>query len=447
MSIKRFLGQAGAVIQIDKIALGGTYAAGEQVSVQIGHSTLAIILGASQTTPAIVATVINNAINARTVDENLQGAETRLNAGQLLGEFRDVNAVIDPTSTSNVLIRSNLAGVPFGTPNSGGPINAMVVATNSVSGTIARSSIQAATGPWNWDNAANWDSGTVPANGDTVQFKGINIHCKYGQPNAGLEVIFDQYMSHTGDIGLAEINTDNSSAPYYEYRQRFVRLAHTSLADAPHRFGVGKDGTGSQLINIKHTGGKCSPVVYNTGTPKVTGTKALNLCCTDNTSTLAIAGGSVDYSSQDGGTSAFSDLHQTGGDSRGINAFDSGATIQISGGAALIGGSAGIGVIFVNAGSLRLENQTGTISGLTISDSGNVDYSSTATISALEINGGTFDARNSIAQFTLDVTSVYKGGKFYDPYHKRIIGTSLSLFFDPSPDLLFGASFNEISIS
>lgn len=439
MSTKRFLGQAGAVIQIDKIALGGTFAAGEHVSVQIGHSTLAVLLGTGQTTPAIVATVICNAINAGAIGVNLQGAETRLNAGQLLGEFRDVNAIIDPASTSNVLVRSNIAGVPFGTPNSGGPINAMVVTTDSGSGTMVRSSIQAATGPWHWNNADNWDSGSVPVNGDKTQFKGINIPVKYGLPNGALEVVFDQYMSHTGDIGLAEINTDNSGAPYYEYRQRWVRLAHSSLANATHNFGIGNDGAGSQLINLKHTGGTCTVTVFNTGNPKATGSKALNICCTDNTSTLYILKGSVDFSSQDGSTTAFAIVTQGSGDSRGVGGLAALGAVTQLGGTMLLGGTLAMSVIS-KGGTVRIEGQSGSLTSLDIYNGAIVDLASALTITALQMFGATLDLRSNTGAVTITNATLITGqNKILDPGHRATFTNPAFVQYDLA-DLQLGVS-------
>ncbi len=436
MSVVTWTGNAHSVKQISTVTFAGTWAGTNTVTATINGKDLIVTCGTATTTTALAATALKEAWAAATRLDGTGTTDSTSNfGGQEFGEFAEIAASV---SGSVVTLIGNKAGKPF-----------TLSVADTASGSATGATAQSATGCNHWDNGDNWDTGSVPANNDTVVFRDSNISCLYGLPNGSLEVTLQVWMSFTGEIGLPRINADNPVLPYYEYRQRYVRLDDSgSGTDIAHRFGLGKDGTGPTLINLKHSTLKCSPIVYNTGPPFVSrvGTKALNICCTDNTSTLAISNGSVDYSSQDGGTSAFSNLLQTGGDSRGVNAFNA-PVVNISGGNALIGGTAALGAIFVNAGNLRLESQTATITGLTISDSGYVDYASTATISSLIINGGTFDARNSIAQFTLGVTSVFRGAKFFDPYRNRAIGTSFSLFFDPSPDLLFGASAVEIGIS
>lgn len=429
---KTYVAQAAAVPQIDSITVAGTWVLGDTASVTIGNSTLIVTAGSGTVTTATVADAIKRAINATSLDNNLVSDETRNAAGQLLGEFRDVEAVIDSASTSKVLVRSVVAGVPFGTPSGGN----MTVADTAGAGSVTRASVQAATGPWHWNNATNWSASGAPANDDTVVFdRGANGP-KFGLPNNSLEVTINEGWSFSGYIGLPLINP----LGYTEYRQTYVRLddagAGTNIA---HRFGISQTGTGSPYMAIDHKTLKCSPIVYATGTP-TSGTYALNLCCTANTSTLNILGGSVDYSSQDGGTSAFATVTQSGGTSRGIAALVATADVNMSGGSATIGGTTALDTIQVRGGSLRFENQTATITALSIFAGGSVQYASTATITGLSIFGGTFDAREDAGGFTLTGTSMY-GGKFLDPYRRRTIGGSgFNLYFEPSADLQLGAS-------
>lgn len=285
--------EAAPVPQIDSITIGGTYAATETVACTIGNATLTVTLGTDTTTTSQVADALKRAINASTIDENKVGAEKRSAAGQLLPEFRDVEAIIDPASSSVVLVRSKVAGVPFGTPSGGN----MTVAEGSASGTIVRASVQAATGPWHWNNAVNWSSNTLPVNGDTTVFVGTTNGPKYGLPTS-LEATLNVHQSFVGTIGLAQLNTANG-ATYPEYRTRFVILDDTgSGTSITHLIGLG-DGAGSPLINVLHsyagTGLVVNAVVYNTGTPTIAGTKALNLVIRneDSSGTVSISKGSV----------------------------------------------------------------------------------------------------------------------------------------------------------
>lgn len=423
-------GNAHSVKQINTITVAGTWAAADTVTLTINGKDLVVTCGSTTTTTATVAAAIKEAWASAT---RLDGSSSSSNAtsnfgGQEFGEFREVTATV---SGSVVTLTANTAGKPF---------TLSVAETAAGSATLATA--QANTGKWNWDNGDNWSGGSVPTNDDVVVFKDSDVSCRYGLPNASLEVTIEQWMSYTGEVGLPAINVDDPSYSYYEYRQRYVRLDDAGTGtNIAHRFGLGKDGNGCRLFNLKHSTVKCSPVVYNTAAPlpSRTGTKALNICCTANTSTLNILGGSVDFSSQDSGTSAFVTLKHSGGDSRGVTAiYTTAGAVEVSGGTCLIGGSGAINEVKVSGGALRLENQTGTISSL-VGLGGTIDYCSAATITAMTLSGGAFDARSGSGTFTVTSAALYAGSKYIDP-NGRTSSTAIGLFFDPSADLQFGAS-------
>lgn len=430
MSILTATHAAAAVKQIDLITIANTWAAGDTATLTMNGKALVVTIGNNNGTTD-VATAIKNAWNNNSrLDSEVSGNDATSNfGGQEFGEFAEVNATIDPDSPSVVILTAKKAGVPF---------TVTAAETTAGTGTATRSSSQTPTGPWHWDNAKNWDTGSVPANDDTVVLKGLsgdNVGFKYGLPNGSLEVTIQHWMSYTGPIGLPPINGAGPLA-YPEYRQRYVRLDDAGTGtDIAHRFGIGKDGVGSPLINLKHSTLKCSPIVYNTGSPQISGQKALNLCCTANTSTLTILGGSVDFSSQDGGSTAFATVNQMGGDSRAIGGQIS-TLANLNGGTAVWGLSSGIAAATVSAGSLRMENHVGGFGSLKIYG-GAVDYASSATITALTIDGGTFDCRNASA-FTIS-NGAYHGGKFLDPFGYSSC-TAFLFYVDPSPDLQFGAN-------
>jgi hypothetical protein len=259
---------------------------------------------------------------------------------------------------------------------------------------------------------------------------GPNVGFKYGLPNGSLEVTLQVWMSYTGPIGLPPINAENASKPYPEYRQPYLRLDDSGTGtDIAHRLGLGKDGNGSPLINLKHSTIKCSPIVYNTGSPQISGKKALNICCTANTSTLNIINGSVDFSSQDGSASAFLTVKQTGGDSRGITAIHTtGGSLTLSGGSTVIGGSGDIDGITAYSGNLRLEGQTGTVASLTI-DGASVDVASSLAFTACSLFSGSLDLRNDAGTVTFTQLNWY-GGAFHDPYIRRSV-TTFTIYFEP----------------
>jgi hypothetical protein len=430
-----YTGNAHATKQIDLLPVTGTWAAGDTVRLTIGNKDL-IITVVDGTTTAQVAQSIQAAWNAGSrLDGTTLGVNTNTSnfGGQEHGEFAEAEAVIYPAETSTVRIIGRKAGRPF---------TLVSVETTAGDGDISESTEQAATGPNHWNNADNWSGIAVPANDDIVVFKDLNVSVLYGLPNASLEVTIQQYSSYTGDIGLAAINTDNGGArAYTEYRQRYVRLDDAGTGtDIAHRFGIGA-GPGSSLINVRHATVKISPVVYNTGQPRISGQKALNIAGTATTSTINILNGSVDFSSQDSVTSAFVTVKQSGGDSKSDGGIHTtGAVVTIAGGRSTIGNGA-IATIHVRGGALRLEGQTGTITALNVLSPGIVEYPSTATITTLTVKEGTFDARADAGPFTITNTNLYLGN-FWDPFDRVTATNPINVFGELSPQFLLGGSNN-----
>ncbi len=427
MSVVTWTGNAHSVKQISTVTFAGTWAGTDTVTATINGKDLIVTCGTATTTTALAATALKEAWEAATRLDGTGTTDSTSNfGGQEFGEFAEISASV---SGSVVTLIGNKAGKPF-----------TLSMADTASGSATGATAQSATGCNHWDNGDNWDGGVVPANNDTVVFRDSNVSCLYGLPNASLEVTLQVWMSFTGEIGLPRINADDPVRPYYEYRQRYVRLDDAgSGTNIAHRFGLGKDGTGPTLINLNHSTLMCSPIVYNTGPPFVSrvGTKALNICCTANTSTINVFNGSVDISSQDGGTSAFVNVQQSGGDLRAVSAiYTTSAIVVIQGGQTVIGGSGTVATIRARGGNVRLENQTGTITTLELYGGVNVDYASSATITALTAFGGTFDMRNCPG-CTVTTLNVFPGTKLLDPYVALTVGANGYVFFD-TPDLILG---------
>ena len=428
--------KAAPVRQIEKIVVGGTWVANDTVLATIGARDLTITIGADVATTQ-VATAIRDAWNATSrLDGDTATTDATSNfGGYECGEYMDGEAYIDSDATSTVYIKGTKPGVPF----------TVTFTETSAAGTLTQTTPQAATGPWHWDNSDNWD--TAPVDGDTFVLQGLtgdNVGFKFGFP-ASLEATCLHYMSYSGQIGLPAINTWNSK-PYPEYRTQYLALDFNAGSNIAHRFGLGKDGPGSPLINIVHTGVECLVVVYNTGTPQIQGRKALNIVCSDTDSTMTILGGSVDISSQWGTTCAWKTLTQSGGDVRCSSGMKAASTVVMNGGNLLLGGTTAITQLTHANGTLRLEGQTGTITALYVLD-GTVLNASTAQIDSLLLFGGTWDCRDNAGTYVLTNGSVSKGARFIDPYRRTDMTNALKLTYDPSPDLQFGAqAVNTISI-
>lgn len=427
--------QGTARPQIDSITVANTWASGDTGSVQIGNATLTITAKSGTTTTATVAAAIKNAINATGTSDNLVANESRSAGGQEIPEFRDVLAYIDPTNSSVVLVRSRVAGVPF---YAVGSTTLTVSEVTGGTGTLTAASVQTAIGQWHWSNALNWDTGAVPTNGDIVVFDQGSVGPQYGLPNgADLEAVLQTHMSFEGWGGLPPVNP----LGYQEYRERYIELDNGGGGSAfAHRFGIGKVGRGSPLFNVKHTGAAAAPIVFNTGQPLSPNASALNICCTVSTSTINILNGFVDISSQDGSTSAFVTVNQSGGKVKSSSGTTTDASIALSGGEMTLGGSSTLIAVTVSGGLLRLENQSGAPATVTLYG-GSLEYSSTATIANLILIGGTFDTRQGTGGFTITSTDLYNASsKLLDPGRRVTFTNAINVFFEVSPNIQLGGS-------
>lgn len=433
MATTYWIGNAHATRQIDTVTFAGTWAATpDTVTATINGKDLIVSVGTGTTTAQVAATFMEAWNAASRVDGTGSTTNSSNFGGQEFGEFAECYAEILSTSLSVVRIIARKPGVPF---------TLTVTESTAGDGTATEATAQAATGPWHWDNGDNWSGGAAPSDDDVVVFKDTNVSVKYGLPNGSKEVTIIQNQSFTGQIGLPPINAENPQKPYYEYRQRYVRLDDAGGgSDIAHRFGMG-EGTGSPLINIKHSTVKISPVVYNTGTPQVPGLKALNICAGKDTSTINILNGHVDFSTQDGTTCAFVTVKQSGGNTRSDSGIHTtGAAVTISGGRSVIGGGA-LATVNVRGGHLRFEGQTGTVTALNVLPAGTVEYASTATITTLVVKEGTFDARPDAGPFTITNFTFYPG-RLYDPYDRITASNSIMVYAELGPDFLLGGSNN-----
>lgn len=186
MAKLKFLGIAQAISQVDAITLGGTWVAGETARLTINGKYVEYVVVTSDT-PSLVAAGL----------QALADASDAAEFGEIT--FTVVGAVITATGT---------AGVPF----------TMTVAEASSSGTIGTSTTTAATGPYHWSNAANWSTGSVPANSDEVYVETRGAEIRYGFPT-GLTLA--RFVQSQGIVGLDDINP----LGYPEYRARFLTLS------------------------------------------------------------------------------------------------------------------------------------------------------------------------------------------------------------------------------
>lgn len=435
--------------QVYTVTMTDTWDPGDQIEAAIGNETLVVVIGSEDTTDNVAA-AFANAWNATT---RLTGATSPNATSNFGGAERGVFYEFEASYASNVVtLTARTPGKIFKTV---GGTDYLTI-TDVGDGTATLAEVQAASGPYSWNNAENWDTGDVPDNDDIVVFRDTNISCRYGLPVGSLEVTVITYQTFEGIIGNWDTNIDTPGKPYEEYRATHLVLDESGTGtNIAHLFGLGDAGNGSPLIRIAHSGVKCSPTVFNTGTPQqfqiasypftfpvniLSGRKALELSCSDNTSTLKLINGSVQIGLGGGVSSAFLTVEQTGGDLSAINAMHTtGASFTQAGGKAVLGGSGAIATVTCRSGEINVENQTGTVTNL-LGYGGTIRYSSANTVTNLLLSGGALDLRKCPG-VTVTNGSIYPGSKLWDPYRK-ISSNNFLIYFDLSPDIQFGGTAN-----
>lgn len=211
MATVRWIGNAQGVKQVTTIAVTGTWATNDTATLTINGKNVTVTVGTDVSTSNI-ADILARAVNGSDDTPNLLNDESRNVNGQEVPEFTEVVA---SNSAATLTLTSATAGVPF-----------TVTASENTAGTGALGSpteATAATGPNFVDNAANYDTGTVPVTSDTLIFDSGSVDVKYAlghfRTNSIALTVY-KTTDYTGKIGLPAINANG----YVEYRDRFLKL-------------------------------------------------------------------------------------------------------------------------------------------------------------------------------------------------------------------------------
>lgn len=366
MAKLKFLGIAQAVSQVDEVTLGGTWSAGETARLTINGKFVEYIVVTSDT-PALVAA-------------GLQA----LAAASDEAEFEEVTFTVATTK----ITATGTAGVPF----------TMTVSEASASGTIATTTTISATGPFHWDNAANWSTGSVPANSDEVFVELSNTYILYGFPT-GLTLA--KFVQSAGYVGLPDDNENG----YAEYRSTYLTIA-------------------SALVTI--LGGQRTRISTESANTVV-------VCQSSNTVDIKTNHSSAQVHALDGTVRLCPSEAETAQAS--IARCNAGATLLVGVGATVATVlTAGQTVVRGAVTTLTIEGELCVLEGSATTvnvNAGQLDYRSTSTITTLNLAGGIVETRNDIRSKTITNFNM-SGGQLSNPY--RIITFTNGIV--PSADLL-----------
>ena len=442
MASPEWIGNAVNVADVCTITVANTWAAGDTGTLTINGKDLVVTAGTAVTTTDI-ASLLAAAVNSSTALSNATTGYSNV-GGATIPEFAELIA----SSSGAVLTLTTRNDRDRGKRFQGFLTRSEVTAGSGTLGAVT--SVQAGTRRNAWDNADNWSTGSVPANNDTVIFRDSDVDCTDGLPNASLEVTIKIYNSFTGRIGLPKVNRDNQQLPYYEYRQRYVRLDDSGAGSTmTHVIGIG-EGSGPQLVNIRQATLTTTFEVEVNSTPNTgrngEGTKVVNVVCAAGT-TLNVRKGSVDASDQDGVSAAITAINISGreGNTSEIDVVSNGnsstaCTVIQTGGRLAIDWATWSTNGLTNRGGLTIVDTCGIpsaqVSNGTLVNMGN------GTITALTLNrGGCLDVSPGAGTITVTNANYYAGCKVINP-GKRITHTNaiatFGLLSEIAPQLDYG---------
>jgi hypothetical protein len=237
MATLNWLARATPRAQINTIVIGGTVATNDTFTITINGKSITHT-AASSDKPTIAAALV------------------ALAAAMTAAEYTRITWTVN---SATITATGKVAGMD----------HVLTTAKSSASGTItdgATSVTTTASGPNDWNAAANWDTGSVPVNSDNV-----NIDLSRGSILTGLDQsavtlaslrVFSS--SQTGNVvGLAELNADG----YTEYREKFLKIKTALLeVDAV-----------SPRINIDLSSVACEATIYRCGTSGIGNVPAMRL--------------------------------------------------------------------------------------------------------------------------------------------------------------------------
>ena len=364
MSLQNWLGNAVATKDQWTLTIGGTWAAGDTITLTALSKTLVITFQTGYLTLAAVAVSVSQAYNSQPFTDPLASV-TPSNGGTAIAEFGELTAVAGATT---VTLTATTAGKPMPT---------FSVSKSSVSGTVSIAHTTTATGPNFWDNAANWTSAVPVTDDDVVIDRPVSILYGLAQSGVTLSTLtisprFDQ----TCALGLPSRNP----LGYEEWRATELAIGATTVTIT----------TSSGLIKINFGSVQTAVTVYSTGSTQDAGRNACQLRGSHAANVLNV----LSYSSN-----AIADVGWAANSEAGAVL----ATVRQDAGTVTIGQNVTLTTFTKNGGTAHVY-----CAGTTLSNSGDTYLWSGAWTTVISYGGTIFDlSAQTITTLTLNNSAVY----------------------------------------
>lgn len=403
MATLTWVGGAVETAQVTEWTFGGTWIAGETITVTYGQKTWVY---------TTVSTVI------ATITANLDAAYDALSS-TTYPEYAEQTA---SSTATKFILTADTAGKPF----------TATLSTNSASGTIsAASTTTANSGPNTWI-AGNFSGSALPANSDTVIIDVPDVEILYGLDQSAVTLADLRFLSLNGKLGLPRTNTDGTSYP--EYRDQYLKVGATLCT-------IDTESTRCK-VNFGSVQTACR--VLNSGQGEDTDVKAILLLATHASSTADVTRGDVGVAFFAGEVSTLATLY-VGQESSPASDADvvcgSGTTLGtiVKSGGSLVVNSA-IGTSLTQYGGVTTIYGTGAVAGLS-GQGGTIIYNTSGTLGGSPVltNGCVLDLSQDLRTKAItNPVDLYDSARVYDP-HKVV--TTLVLDFNQT-DSGFGIGKN-----
>lgn len=396
MATPRWIGRALAVAQVTGWTFGGTWEADDTITVKCNTKTLTISAGSTSIT-TIIDTLVT-AYNASTV-----------------AEFAEMTA---SRSGNDFVLTGDTAGVPFTvtltTADASGAADSQTIEGSTVD--VAGVDSTACSGPNWWNVAANWDTGSVPVNGDTIYIDG-GPSILYGLDLSAVTPAALYFIGTFGDRGETFGLPKTNAAGYPEYRADYGQITCSGGTPIVINCRSGR-------IKLNAGSGQCALTVFNTGSPLEPNRAAVIWKGTSTSNTVEVINGSLDVAPFGAEAAAIATLRKSGGTVRCSIGVSTLSTVINAGGTLAINTNVGTSLA-MSGGTVTISNAA-TVAALTITG-GTCNYNSSGTITALSVGGpgGVLDATGDSSPVTSTATTLKAGGLIRDP-QERITHTAIA---------------------
>ncbi len=394
--------------QVSRITAAGTWAAADTYTLTVDSVDFILTIGTLVTTTQI-ATTIFQALTGTTFTDTTASCTIPVADGgaALIPQFSEFTATNGTATLVDLTANGSgaLAGKPFTIAVTGDG--------TAGNGTAAITSIVVPTSQYHADQIDNYSGNALPTGGsDTLVFDNGSVDVRWGLDYATTLTNITKYRSYTGNVGLGETNSDNSSKPYHEYRTTYLTCtacttANLEVGDGPGsgRFKLNTGSAAASAINIFGKGNRIEQ-----GVPAILwkGTHASN---------------TVNNVAGDLGIAFF------GGEVATVATLVTGDG-PISNAETVCGSGCTLTTVTVNGGKQETNSaittatqnggvwvhKLGTVTALTVNPNGKFFPNGAATITTLTVNGGIFDCTGGNASFVITNTvTLTKGSQFLDP--------------------------------